>query len=177
MKIIKRNIYEFKELSKDIQEQLIEHQKEEELEFYCENCLENDLSEFTIDLLKKNFRNVNFIGVFYDLSYSQGSGAMCEFDIKYKNGTIQIRHFGIDEHERSFKIIDKNNILSDKQFDKLYDKIVNINIEIANCGYNLIENDNFKNMSLDTLNKFYYYENGETYCLKDDLDNEKIVEM
>lgn len=131
-------IYNFNELDKNLQEQLIEDEKERQEELFCENFLLDDMSNKAIELLEKHFKNnAEFIGVQYDLSYCQGSGAMIEFNVNYCGKYAKIKHYGYYCHERSF-IIDSYD-LTYKQEEKLKNKIIAINEELHKFGRNCIE--------------------------------------
>lgn len=127
MRKIERKIYKFEELDKDIQEKLIEEERESQQEVYCDCYLYDDMEEKASDLINDYFGiTSDYLKVYYDLSYSQGSGAMVEFDIniedlnnKYKIFSdeeikfliqkdvidyIKIRQNGYYYHEYSFKI-------------------------------------------------------------------------
>lgn len=156
------NIYEFKELKKEIQDKLIEEEREDQKDIYCEDCLLDDMKLKAIELLKKYFNNkATFKNVYYDLSYCQGSGAMIEFNLNYYNKPVEIKHNGFYYHERSFSI----NIyeLTEKQEKQLKNKIIKMNEELAKAGYSYIEY--FDEMPdseiINILSDFDYLENGE----------------
>lgn len=57
-------------------------------------------------LLEKYFKNnANFINVFYDLSYSQGSGAMIEFDLLYNKSIVKLKTMVITVTKEALKLI------------------------------------------------------------------------
>ena len=71
------NIYNFDELSEEIQEQLVKKEAEILTENYCDYCLEEDMEEEAKELIGKAFGNkAVFQNVYYSLSYCQGDGAM-----------------------------------------------------------------------------------------------------
>ena len=82
-KIVKEfNVYNFDELSDDVKEKLIEKERDIQKELYCEDWLYDDMEEKASNLLNDYFGiTSDYLKVYYDLSYSQGSGAMIEFDI------------------------------------------------------------------------------------------------
>ena len=127
MRKIERTIYKFEELEKDIQEKLIEKEREYQRDSYCECFLYDDMEEKASDLINDYFGiTSDYLKVYYDLSYCQGSGAMIEFDINIEDlnnkyniydeeeikfikdkgiiNNITIRHSGNYYHERSFII-------------------------------------------------------------------------
>lgn len=127
MRKIERTIYKFEELDKNIQEKLIEKERETQQEFYCDYTLHDDMGEKASDLINDYFGiTSDYLYTYYDLSYCQGSGAMIEFDINIEDlnnkyniyneeeirfikdkgivNNIIIRHSGNYYHEYSFKI-------------------------------------------------------------------------
>lgn len=82
MRKITKNIYKYDELKEEVKEKVLERIKEEEQEFYNEVCLEEDMKTFGNEYIKDTFGiDPDYLQVWYDLSYCQGSGAMVEFDI------------------------------------------------------------------------------------------------
>ena len=80
------NIYNFDELKEDIQKEVIEKEKEIQQEDYCNIQLNDDMNLKAEKLLKEYFNIENAIDyVYYDLSYSQGSGSMIEFTINIED--------------------------------------------------------------------------------------------
>lgn len=139
----KIDLYKFEELDKDIQEQLLDKEIEEQVEMYCEDCLHDDMLEqgriglqdmFDVDYEKaSNMLNE----VYYDLSYSQGSGAMIEFN-------IDIETFN-----------NKYNIYNEEEMRLIEDKgLINI--------IKIFHNDNFYyheyTFSIDYDESFYYWD-------------------
>lgn len=160
----KINIYNFEELKEEIQEKLIEKEKENQEEIYCESFLHDDMKEKAIELLKENFGNkATFNKIYYDMSYTQGSGAMIEFDLYYYNKYVKIKQNGLYTHERSFTI--NSYELTEKQEKKLYNKIVEINKKLTKFGYDNIEYfwNMPKNEVINILSEYDFLENGEIY--------------
>lgn len=160
----KINIYNFEELKEEIQEKLIEKEKESQEEIYCESFLYDDMKEKAIELLKENFGNkAIFNNVYYDLGYTQGSGAMIEFDLYYYNKYVKIKKNRLCTHERSFTI--NSYELTEKQEEKLYNKIVEINEKLTKFGYDNIEYfwNMPKNEVINILSEYDFLENGEKY--------------
>lgn len=82
MRKITKNIYKYDELKEEVKEKVSERIKEKEQEFYNEVCLEADMDAFGNEYIKDTFGiDPDYLQVWYDLSYCQGSGAMVEFDI------------------------------------------------------------------------------------------------
>lgn len=156
------NIYEFEELKKEIQDKLIEEERENQKDIYCEDCLSDDMKLKAIELLKKYFNNkATFKNVYYDLSYCQGSGAMIEFNLTYYNKPVEIKHNGFYYNERSFSI--NSYELTEKQEKQLKNKIIKINEDLVKAGYSYIEY--FYEMPdfeiINILSNFNYLENGK----------------
>ena len=166
MEKIKINVYEFNELDKEIQERLIQEEKEAQQDFYCEAYLYDDMKEKAEELLKKYFKDsAELIGVHYSLSYTQGSGAMIEFDLQYYGERLGIRQSGHYSHERSFTINSYN--LSDKREATLKEKIVKMNCDLAKYGYNLIDIDNFIDSdAIEKLEEDRYLIDGSVFNYK-----------
>ena len=78
-------VYKFNELEKDVQEKVLEKYMQYEYEFYVDNELEDDMVELTKDSLQNHFKGAKYNNIYYDLSYSQGSGTMIEFNIDLKD--------------------------------------------------------------------------------------------
>ena len=154
------NIYKFDELSKAIQEKLIQDEEENIRQADVEWFLADEMGERAIHLLKENFgEKAIFKKVYYSLCYRQGDGAIIEFDLEYYNKNIKIRHDGGHYyHKRSFKIISDN--LTEKQENRLKEKIITINKKLADYGYEFIECDRTA-QAIEQLNNYEFYENGD----------------
>ena len=93
------------------------------------------------------------------MCYRQGDGAIIEFDLEYYNKSVKIRHDGGHYyHKRSFKIISDN--LTEKQENRLKEKIITINKKLADYGYEFIECDRTA-QAIEQLNNYEFYENGD----------------
>lgn len=141
-------IYNFDELSKDIQEKLIEKRQDDDYNFYCDFELEKDMEDIAKNLLNEYFKGAIFKQVFYDLSCGQGSGSMIEFTIsledinkKYKAltkkeinkvsnlGYTQINVYHNDNlycHENSYGIEYQDYTVYDNNLEKTQEKIDNM---------------------------------------------------
>lgn len=167
MREIKQTIYNFNELSKDIQEKLIENEKQYQKEAYCYDFLYSDMKEKAKELLKKYFKdNAVFTGVEYSLTYCQGDGAMIEFELKYYGKLIYIKHDNCCRyyHERSFTLEYPNyDYLTATQENKLKEKIYKMNYELMRYGYEIIEREYSNDEIIELLSENEYYEDGEIY--------------
>ena len=141
-------IYNFDELSKDIQEKLIEKRQDDDYNFYCDFELEKDMEDIAKNLLNEYFKGAIFKQVFYDLSCGQGSGSMIEFTIsledinkKYKAltkkeinkvsnlGYTKINVYHNDNlycHENSYGIEYQDYTVYDNNLEKTQEKIDNM---------------------------------------------------
>ena len=161
----KYNVYEYKELKPKIQENLLEEEVEKLRDFYCWDCLQEDLKIKAKELLNEYFgQNVEFEDVYYDLSYCQGSGAMIDFYLTYYSSYIHIKHSGRYCHQNSFEISYANDIyLNDKREKYLKEKVYEMNCELTTYGYNLIDNSNFEDNARENLENMEFFENGEKF--------------
>ena len=78
-------VYKFNELEKDVQEKVLKRYKESEYDFYIDNELYDDMVNLAQNTLENYFKGAKYNNIYYDLSYSQGSGAMVEFNIDLKD--------------------------------------------------------------------------------------------
>lgn len=158
-------IYNFDELPKDIQQELIEKEIEAQANIYCECFLLEDMEEEARRLLQKYFGDkATFKKVYYDLSYCQGSGAMIEFDLIYYNKHVTIEQYGLYYHENSFTIIENyGEELTEKQYEQLKSKIYWVNKEFAKAGYNFIEWRETEEEAREFLQENEYLEGGIIY--------------
>lgn len=140
MRKIKETIYNFDELEKDIQEKLIEKEKEMIYDDYLEFSLESDMDIISNELLDNCFgKKVTFNKVYYDLSYSQGSGCMIAFSIDFE------------------ELNKKYHIVSDEEMRLINDKelVSTINIVHSDVRYN---HEYSFNIEYDTYFNSYCYE-------------------
>ena len=113
------NIYNFNELTEEAQKKAIEKEKEYREEEYIDFQLENDMIEEAKELLKNEFKEIDNINVYYDLSYSQGSGSMIEFTINIKDLNDKYNIYSNEE----LKLIQDKGIVNDIKIyhnDNLY---------------------------------------------------------
>ena len=167
MREITQKIYNFNELSKEIQEKLIEKEKQYQKEAYCEDFLFEDMEEKAKELLQKYFKDkAVFSKIHYSLGYCQGDGAMIEFEVEYYGKLIYVKHDNYCRyyHEKSFCLEYPNyDYLTDKQEEKLKEKIYNMNYELAQYGYSCIEHEYCDEDIIYLLQENEYFENGERY--------------
>lgn len=167
MREITQIIYEFEELRKEVQEKLIGQEEEYQKEVYCEDCLEEDMAEKARELLKKYFKDkATLNNILYDLGYCQGDGAMVEFTLDDGKHYIEVQHNSYCRyyHENSFSITyPSGDYLTDKQEEKLKEKIIKMNEELKKYGYELIEQEYNREEIIETLSKNEYYADGTIY--------------
>ena len=158
-------VYNFDELSQEIQEKLLEKQINNCVEFYCEYSLKDDMNYEAEKLLEKYFgQKARLEDVYYDLSYCQGSGAMIEFDLTYYGCELSIKQNGHYYHEHSFVINEiGDKYLSDERYKYLHDKIVDMNRELGKIGYDLIDYKHFTEIAKEELLDKRFLENGEEF--------------
>lgn len=157
------DIYEFDELPQDIRQKVIEKEAENIREADIEDFLKEEMEFLATQLLEENFEEkAVFQGVYYSLSYCQGDGAMIEFDLNYCGKNVEIRHnpYCHYYHERSFEIISDN--LTENQENRLKEKIIKINKQLADYGYQFIEEDRTE-QAIEQLKDCMFYENGDIY--------------
>lgn len=141
-------VYDFNELNEDVKKKLIEKERDYQRESYCEMFLEEDMKEEGKDLLQKYFGITdNNLNVYYDLSYSQGNGAMIEFDINIED------------------LNNKYKIFSEEEMKFIQDKGVVNNIRVRH-------NDNYYyNEYTFGIDSYYVYSIDWDYeDIKDDYD-------
>ena len=156
------NIYDFDELSPEIQEELIKKEAEGIRQVEVDEFLEEEMNNLAEMLLEENFgEKAIFKNVYYDLGYYQGCGAMIEFDLNYCGKDVEIKHDDGDYyHERSFEIISDN--LTENQENALKEKIIKINEQLTKYGYQYMEEDRTE-QAIEQLKDCMFYENGEIY--------------
>ena len=101
-KVVKEyNIYKYDELSDDVKQKVYDEWKQKLNDDFCEWELELWMDDEADILLEEYFgKNVcKNIKCLYDLSYSQGCGAMVEFDINIKDLNNKYKIFTDDEIE------------------------------------------------------------------------------
>ena len=155
------NLYEFNELSKDIQQKVLSDEIELIREDDINYILCELLEETAMNLLHQHFKNAVFNNINYSLSYCQGDGVMIEFEATYYNKSFKVIHDNsFYYHENAFRIIDDS--LTNKQYNAIKTKIVNINKELEKIGYDFIEEDR-EELALENINNYLFYEDGKIY--------------
>lgn len=111
MRTIEKKIYNFDELSQEVKDKLRKKATEEYFDFYCDYELSDDMGIEASNLVNDYFGiTSDRLQSYYDLSHSQGSGAMIEFDINIEDLNKKYNLFSAEEIQF---IIDKgivNNI-------------------------------------------------------------------
>lgn len=172
-KIVKEfYVYDFNELKEDIKNELIEKERDNQRESYCGLFLEEDMQEEGKDLLQKYFGITdNNLNVLYDFSYSQGSGAMIEFDINIEDLNNKYKIFSEEEMRfiQDKGIIDNIRVRHNNNNCYYHEYTFNINSEYYSIywdyedikeEYNISEED-FNTIEeridnlLDDINKHY----------------------
>lgn len=166
MKKVEIEIYNYDELEEAIKEKLLKDEMEAQHEYYLETYLYDDLKEKALSLIEEEYKDSIFklrdkdIKLYYDLSYSQGSGAMIEYDlIDNHYNTIKIKHSGFYYHQFSFELEYYESI----DEEALREKIIRINNKLTKYGYDLIEQELDKEEALIYLREFEYYKNGQIF--------------
>lgn len=162
-KIVK--LYEYEELDKEVQEKVLNNEIEELVDDYCEYGLLEDMEEKAVELLKKYFGDkAEFLRVYYSLGYCQGDGAMIDFNVRYYNVDIHVKNYGNYTHERSFILVyDSYRNITENRINKLEEKIENMNKELADFGYAMIDEGNFKDVALENVKNREYLKSGKIY--------------
>lgn len=189
MRTIEKTIYKFDELDKDIQEKLIKEEKEYCFNSYMENFFQDDMEHKAQELVDDYFGgDADFIQTYYSLSYSQGDGAMIEFDINIEDLNNKYNLFSVEEMRF---IMDKGiiNYISVRHNDNHYyhEYTFNVDYEYYNdWSYDDIKDDykitefNFNSIEdrmyelLDSSNKHYT----ESMFIKDIINmNRELVKF
>lgn len=159
------NIYNFNELSEEVQKKVIEREEKEIRELEIEDFLKEEMEFYAQQLLGENFGDkAVFQNVYYSLSYCQGDGAMIEFDLVYYGKNLSIKHdkYCHYYHENSFEVIENDKELTELQYNTLKEKIIKINKQLAEYGYQFIEEDR-TSQAIEQLKNCMFYENGDVY--------------
>lgn len=91
-------VYNFDELSDDVKKKLIERERENQKELYCECWLEEDMGLKASYLINDYFGiTSDYLKTYYSLSYCQGDGAMIEFNINIKDLNNKYKVFSDEE--------------------------------------------------------------------------------
>lgn len=159
----KIKLYKFNELKKEIQDKLIDKEIEIQSQDYCEFFLKNDMEEKASVLLQEYFNIKNGCdGVYYDLSYSQGSGSMTEFTINVED------------------LNKKYNILTDEELRYIQDKGIINDIHIKHNNSNYYHEYCFKIEYYDNFGYWDYEDIKEDYNIKEEEFNtieDRIIDL
>ena len=157
------NVYNFDELSEDVQEKVLDKFRENrDLPFLSE-----DLSEYLAEKLKDNkITYKEMPEVFYSLSYCQGDGVMFEGTVYWKSYTAKIKQSGHYYHYNS-KNIELFSTKTDKEAsDKVYQQFNDIYVdmckELEKYGYEQIDYALSEKAIKETIdaNEYEFTENG-----------------
>ena len=156
------NVYKFEELEKDIQEKLINQEKQDEFDEYIEWFLYDDLYEEAKRILKENIKDATLKNINYSLSYCQGDGAMMEFEFYYYNNLINVKHDGWYCHSRCFSI-DGDYYLTEKQQEKLYNKVLKIQEEFEKRAWKVVDYTPSEEEAIEHLKENKYLIDGSIF--------------
>lgn len=171
-KIVKEfNVYNFDELKEESKQVAIDNEKQYQEEYYCEHALLDNMNCKASELLEDYFNIENAINnVYYDLSYSQGSGAMIEFTINIEDLNNKYHIYNEEEMKliKDKGIVNDINIFhNDNYYYHEYTFGINYNDNFGYYDYEDIKDDynitkkQFDTMEdriiklLDTYNKHY----------------------
>jgi len=132
------SVLQFDELKSEIQEKVIEKYREDlDYPFLSDN-LDEELNE----LLQKH-KIKGEATIYYNLSYSQGSGCCFIGSFKWRNYNITIQHrSNLDYHKRTVGIYIETRFGNEakesinQEFEQIYSKICD---RLEESGYNYIE--------------------------------------
>lgn len=161
MREITQKIYNFNELDEKIQKKLIEKEIENNVDSYCELWLAGDMEYSAKEILKEVFGERAILrDVYYSLGCFQGDGAMIEFELKYYNKIVQVKHHGHYYHERSFVI---EGDITKEQENKLKKIIIELNEKLTEEGYSYIEGAQNVDIALENLEGLEFYADGTQF--------------
>lgn len=163
------NLYTFDELSKDVQEEVLQHfRNTDECEY-----LSDDMEYYFEELAKEYKISVINSKIYYSLSYCQGDGAMVAGEFEWNGYSIKVKHVGMYCHERSTNIEmykDENDISMDADIEVYKDFEENVYIpmckELARYGYDCIDTHNSDENLIEMIDA-----NGYTFTLTGELEN------
>lgn len=170
MKTIEQNIYRFNELSDKAKEKI----KYDAMEAYPEEWLTEELEEgIAKPLLENTFPHATYEGIMYDLSYSQGSGAVIKFE--YDNLSVFLKDFPFVKKYLENKITNLKDIeLDDIDFSficKCNHRAMYSNLDWHIRGFD----EESENVEYE-LDEYFYQEidtrSGELGCVIEDMQKE-----
>jgi len=153
-------VYEFKELSREAKDKAIEtwYTDIEGFDFLSDDMK----SELEILLQDAGVEVIELGKIYYDLSYSQGSGAMFEGIYKWQEKEFTVKHSGHYYHYNSKTIDTEANKALEDAFNLLY---VSICKKLEKFGYSVIEyrmnDDEFQEHC--EANEYQFLENGKLF--------------
>lgn len=160
-------VYHLEELEEKVREKLIENEMEIIQQDYLDLFLYEDMEQKARELLREYFGDKAEINkIQYSLRYCQGDGAMIEFNLLYYNKELQIKNYGHYCHSMSFSIYGD---IDGTRYEKLYNKIVDMNEELTKYGYELIENCSGREDAINALNDHLFLKNGTFFTEIEDL--------
>ena len=169
--MIKKEIalYSFNELDEKTKEKLLKEEIESQRNFYCDDCLYDDLIGEATKQLNSLFENVDNLKLLYDLSYSQGSGLLTEFTFTFKNQLVTVKqnpynHWYTFASNYILEFEDEESI-TDEDEKELRQKITTVNSSLEKLGYSIYEDEEYyKEEALNYLtDELLYFKNGKVY--------------
>lgn len=159
------NVYKYDELSKEVQERLLEAYMQEEFELYCEYTLQDDMIYEASMLLQEYFKGAKFRDTYYDLDYSQGNGSVILFDID------------LLDLNKKYNVLNEEEIKELENYSLLPIKVVHSNNYYChersfsicdNNDYNIYDLEDIEGMHerLDTLTDLFY---DDIVCMNEKL--------
>jgi len=158
------NLYEFKELGKNIQEKVLNEFRERNEHYFLNDFLKESLNN---ELENNNIKVIGDLELFYSLSYCQGDGLSFIGSFEYKNITITAKQGSLsnfychsDTIDLFFEDENGEEINDDETFKNLYHSICQ---ELEEKGYSEIEENNSDESIKEDIerNEYKFRSNGE----------------
>ena len=165
MKEVKIKVYTIKELNETAKEKALNLLREDN----SYDFLSEDLEERLRELLKDNKIKVDYLQIYYSLSYSQGDGVCFVGNFEYKDYLVFIKHIGRYNHKNSVEIdildSESEEVMEDdicEEFKEIFDDICD---QLEKIGYNYIEYVDSEENLIDMceINEYTFLENGEMF--------------
>ena len=165
MKEVKIKVYTIKELNETAKEKALNLLREDN----SYDFLSEDLEERLRELLKDNKIKVDYLQIYYSLSYSQGDGVCFVGNFEYKDYPKFIKHIGNYNHKNSVEIdildSESEEVMEDdicEEFKEIFDDICD---QLEKIGYNYIEYVDSEENLIDMceINEYTFLENGEMF--------------
>lgn len=150
-------VYTFDELSPEAKQRAVENHQANEYE-YGLDFLTVDMVDKLVELLKAHRIKYDQVPmVLYDLSHSQGSGAMFTGEFEWRSWEVKINHEGHYYHYNSKRFDDFVSVKSGREVtDNAYETFNNIYVDICNelteFGYDCIDNATSEEAAREYLN-------------------------